>query len=586
MSQSPASTGELKDARQPDSTYRRNLGHLNELIKRGASFSGHERNCAFLNLRGASFATISAVSGIDFPDDGRGLATVDWDADGDIDVWLTNRTAPRLRFLQNQLPGNRSYLLLKLAGTTCNRDAIGSRVTVQLEHSDQPLIKTLRAGEGYLSQSSKWLHFGLGAANASIESVSVSWPGGTTEVFSDLKPNQRYLIKQGALKSRPLSARTESLALKRSAPPATTPTHVARVPLTSRIPAPKLPFRSMEDAKPGDALEFSAGRPVLIVLWASWCGQCREELANLARNAQQINQAGLNVLALNVDQVIGNPSSKSTESSGLLQTLNWPENTTCSSGQATAELIRRLRSLHDLPFGRQVTMPVPISFLIDADGELAVIYRGRNSVAQLLADVGDLNVALTDWQALALPLRGRWNVEPRRTDLLKIPRLLLENEHTEDALDYVERCEGRLADNHEFPKLRAWLGDQLLMKKRAAEGRAQYEAAVKASPDDITLMNNLAWLLATHPDAKIRDGELAAGWAERAARATQYQVPGVLDTLAASYAESGAFDKALRTVALATQLAQDAQDTEFVKKMKSRTAGYKRGQPLRDGVAD
>ncbi len=93
VSQSPASTSQLDEARDLDSAYRRNLTNINQQMKNGGSFSGHERNCAFLNLQGESFATISAVSGIDFPDDGRGLATSDWDGDGDLDVWLTSRSA-------------------------------------------------------------------------------------------------------------------------------------------------------------------------------------------------------------------------------------------------------------------------------------------------------------------------------------------------------------------------------------------------------------------------------------------------------------------------------------------------------------
>ncbi len=62
VSQSPASTSQLDEARDSDSAYRRSLKNVNEQMKNGGSFSGHERNCTFLNLQGESFATISAVS--------------------------------------------------------------------------------------------------------------------------------------------------------------------------------------------------------------------------------------------------------------------------------------------------------------------------------------------------------------------------------------------------------------------------------------------------------------------------------------------------------------------------------------------
>ena len=79
--------------------YKQGWRALNRLLHEDRSFSGHERDCAFLNCGGEtpSFATVSSVTGFDFADDGRGLATVDWDFDGDLDVWCTYRTAPRVR---------------------------------------------------------------------------------------------------------------------------------------------------------------------------------------------------------------------------------------------------------------------------------------------------------------------------------------------------------------------------------------------------------------------------------------------------------------------------------------------------------
>ena len=141
------------------------------MMRRGRSYSGRERNCVFLNTAkpDGSFANISAASGIDFPDDGRALVTTDWDHDGDLDVWISNRNAPRLRFFRNDVPIDNHHLTIRLQGTapTTNRDAIGARVKVIIAGS-QPLIKTLRAGESFLSQSSKALHFGLGRAEAGL----------------------------------------------------------------------------------------------------------------------------------------------------------------------------------------------------------------------------------------------------------------------------------------------------------------------------------------------------------------------------------------------------------------------------------
>ena len=78
---------------------------LAQMLNTGRSFSGRERHCVFLNTGDdegeiARFANVSAVTGLDLPDDGRAVAVVDWDHDGDLDLWISNRNAPRLRLLR------------------------------------------------------------------------------------------------------------------------------------------------------------------------------------------------------------------------------------------------------------------------------------------------------------------------------------------------------------------------------------------------------------------------------------------------------------------------------------------------------
>ena len=99
-----------------------------ELVRRGKSFSGYERHCCFLNTGQNRFANVSSASGFDYPDDGRSVSLVDWDLDGDLDVWLVNRTGPQTRFLRNEASNEHHFLAVRLQGTACNRDAIGAAV--------------------------------------------------------------------------------------------------------------------------------------------------------------------------------------------------------------------------------------------------------------------------------------------------------------------------------------------------------------------------------------------------------------------------------------------------------------------------
>ncbi len=89
------------------------------MMSGGRSFSGNERNCCFLNMGAVPaaedrFANISAVSGLDYPDDGRAVALVDWDHDGHLDMWISNRNAPRLRLMRNEVPRGNHFLALRL----------------------------------------------------------------------------------------------------------------------------------------------------------------------------------------------------------------------------------------------------------------------------------------------------------------------------------------------------------------------------------------------------------------------------------------------------------------------------------------
>ena len=211
-----------------------------KLLREGRSFSGRERNCAFMNCDGQAFANISAVSGLNYDDDGRALAVSDWDQDGDLDLWFLNRTGPRLRLMINQSDQRSSqsnkFVAFQLQGTESNRDGIGARVTVHLPDPTNgetpsttlPIHQTLSAGDAFLSQSSKWLHFGLGEAD-SIESVLVRWPSGRLETFKGCQLGNRYRLIEGAGKPILVDQSSRNIVLKPSKQQTASPAKLQRV---------------------------------------------------------------------------------------------------------------------------------------------------------------------------------------------------------------------------------------------------------------------------------------------------------------------------------------------------------------------
>jgi tetratricopeptide (TPR) repeat protein len=100
----------------------------------------------------------------------------------------------------------------------------------------------------------------------------------------------------------------------------------------------------------------------------------------------------------------------------------------------------------------------------------------------------------------------------------------------------------------------------LLSLAKSAGGSGRIQEAAQSAPDSPSMLNDLAWLLATHPDAALRNGQEAVRAAERACAMTKRKSPRLLDTLAAAYAETGRFPDAISTAQEALALAQSSGD--------------------------
>ena len=109
--------------------------------------------------------------------------------------------------------------------------------------------------------------------------------------------------------------------------------------------------------------------------------------------------------------------------------------------------------------------------------------------------------------------------------------------------------------------------------------------ALRLNPDSPDGLNNLAWLLATCPDAKVRDGARAVELAEHACQLTQFKATVFLGTLAAAYAEAGRFNDATTTAQKACALASAAGEKELLKRNQELLALYQSHQPYHERLA-
>ncbi|MBX3413327.1 MAG: tetratricopeptide repeat protein [Pirellulales bacterium] len=125
-------------------------------------------------------------------------------------------------------------------------------------------------------------------------------------------------------------------------------------------------------------------------------------------------------------------------------------------------------------------------------------------------------------------------------------------------------------------------GDAYLSISKQAEALADYDAAVKLHQESPNLLNNLAWLLATSPDDKLRDGKRAIELATKAGELTDFKEAYILSTIAASYAEAGDMEKALEW----STKAVDLSPAELKENIKQELASYQQGKPWRELQSD
>jgi Flp pilus assembly protein TadD len=157
--------------------------------------------------------------------------------------------------------------------------------------------------------------------------------------------------------------------------------------------------------------------------------------------------------------------------------------------------------------------------------------------------------------------------------------VLLQNGLAGDAIAYLQKAVEINPDDAEPHYL---LGNALFRSGRVAESIRQFEKAIQLSPDHIQARNDLAWILACHPDPAIRNGARAVELALRADKLSGGQNPVIIGTLAAGYAEAGKFSDAIAADKRARQAALAQTNQVLAESLEKRLQLYQAGSPWRD----
>jgi enediyne biosynthesis protein E4 len=142
-----------------------------------------DRSRLFISrTNGLTFVDEAPTRGMTDTEQGRGVVCADFDNDGDVDIFMTNRgleNSGAFWLNDDKVNTNRS-LSVRLAGATPNTEAVGARVRVRIGGAAQ--MREISIGNNFTSQNPTTQIFGLGAAAAA--EVEIEWPDGTVDSYA------------------------------------------------------------------------------------------------------------------------------------------------------------------------------------------------------------------------------------------------------------------------------------------------------------------------------------------------------------------------------------------------------------------
>lgn len=191
--------------------------------------------------------------------------------------------------------------------------------------------------------------------------------------------------------------------------------------------------------------------------------------------------------------------------------------------------------------------------------------------SMIFAEEGRLTHAIADIQALLQ--RDPENVALR----MQLAGYYIQDRRHSKAIDIFTEI---LADDGSNWMARQARADTLLSIGKHAEAIDDFEIVLKQQPENDSILNNFAWVLATSPNDKLRDGKRSITLATKACEVTEYKKPHILSTLAAAYAEIGDFETAIKWSTKAVELGSEEEQID--EQLKNELKSYQEKKPWRE----
>jgi tetratricopeptide (TPR) repeat protein len=521
---------------QPSHAYEQGWSAINELIRADGTWSGYERNVFYANNGDGTFSDISGVAGLDFLEDGRAFALADLDHDGRQELFLKNRNGPQLRALKNVVESLPPSIAVRLRGLKSNRDAIGAVITLETELGRQ--TRSLQAGSGFLSQHSKDVFFGLGAAKRVLR-ASIRWPSGLVQEIHDLPINHRLWIEEGAAPSRIEAFQTppERNRTASAKPVEAKPQEIEALPtaaetwLLTPMEAPDFSLSDFDGQM--HVLSSLRGKPVILNLWAAGIAECQKELVMLNRHHAAWASRGLQILAVNLDEPANTDNARAV---ARAQRVSFP------LLRGSDDMAAIYNIVHRYLFDRHRDLALPTSLLIDAKGQIVKIYQGAANPEHVEQDFYHIPQTSAERLARALPFPGVTDTVEFERNFLSLGSVFFQRGYMEQAAAAFRIA---LRDDPLSAEALYGLGSVYLDQQEIAEARESFAGALKlraSYPDTFANSWNNLGLLAAREG---RAGEAIGFFQEALKLSPDHSI--ALDNLGSAYRQLKHWDEARKT---------------------------------------
>ena len=147
----------------------------------------------FLNNGSGVFTEMATSLGLDDQAIGNGVATFDYDGDGDVDLFVANSDNGASKLFRNDLNSPNKTLRVRLVGEQ-NTQALGSRIYLSLTGRNDIQMREVSAANHFMSHSSSEVYFGMGEAPGGV--LEVTWQNEKRFRLYDIVPGERLVLPE------------------------------------------------------------------------------------------------------------------------------------------------------------------------------------------------------------------------------------------------------------------------------------------------------------------------------------------------------------------------------------------------------